>query len=90
MARDALGKPAAISHGSMPVRPRIRSIEDGRRLVHQALSLLESIPPWMAAELTTEVFRVAKWRAEVNMALVLDAIARDERPRPSLKVVRSS
>jgi len=71
----------------IPAHPRMRSIEDGRRVARQALGLLECIPPWMAQELTTEFFRAAKWRAEINLALVLDAIARDERPKSHLSVV---
>jgi hypothetical protein len=42
----------------------------------------------MAAELTTEFFRAARWRGETNLALVLDAIAKGEHPRPNLKVMQ--
>ncbi len=88
MKRGADKGRMTVIRGSAPGRPRIRYIEDARRIAREALNLLLSIPPHMAKELTEEIFDVARWRAECNLALVLDAISRDERPRPGLHIVR--
>lgn len=88
MDEGALGGRPTVIRGSVPARPHVRSIEEGRRVVREALSLLESIPPRMAEQLRDEIWRSAKWRADINLALVLDALALDERPRPKLTLVQ--
>jgi hypothetical protein len=80
----------AVLRGRLPGRPSAKTMEEARRFAREALSVLESIPRPMAEKLTLEFMRNARWRAELNLGLVLDAIARDERPRPGLRVVRSN